>query len=201
MTTRSYSVPVSLLRQYCFCPRIVFFSEIMGVSPASPMWVSQGVDNHLRQSMLEKRRGLAKFGLEKAEKHFHVELKSARLRLHGVADAVLISDSGISILEFKPEAKSVSRGQIIQAVAYGLLAEEQFGIGLHGVYILHGQRGKTKTACDIQTWRAVVLDLTSSLHKDLEAGIMPPSDAASSKCGQCEYINFCADRDLNIECK
>ncbi len=201
MTTESYSVPVSLLRQYRFCPRIVYFCEVMGIKPQAPIWVAQGVAQHERQIMLERRRVLSRFGLEDASRLFNVELKSERLLMHGVADAILLTSETVYVLEFKPNATKISYGHIVQAMAYGFIAEEQFEKKLGGVHILYGPKGKTQSTCDVERWREPVLEEIRNLHVLLVSDTMPSSAAEAGKCCQCEYLNFCNDRDWDIEYK
>lgn len=63
MDTDSFSVPVSLLRQYAFCPRIPFFYLIRNLHPPFRPWVKQGLGFHEKTQMLAKRRNLSRFGL------------------------------------------------------------------------------------------------------------------------------------------
>lgn len=63
MDTDSFSVPVSLLRQYAFCPRIPFFYLIRNLHPPFRSWVKQGLGFHEKTQMLAKRRNLSRFGL------------------------------------------------------------------------------------------------------------------------------------------
>ena len=57
------SLPVSYIRQFCFCPRIPFLSVFLEIKPPSPLWVQDGVDFHEKAAMLQKRRKLSKFNL------------------------------------------------------------------------------------------------------------------------------------------
>lgn len=57
------SLPVSYIRQFCFCPRIPFLSVFLEIKPPPPLWVKDGVDFHEKAAMLQKRRKLSKFNL------------------------------------------------------------------------------------------------------------------------------------------
>lgn len=52
-----------MLRQHCFCPRIPFFQLMRGIQPVGPMWLQQGLNHHVREEMLAKRRKLSRFGI------------------------------------------------------------------------------------------------------------------------------------------
>lgn len=47
-----FNLPVSMLRQHCFCPRIPFFQLMRGIQPVGPMWLQQGLNHHVREEML-----------------------------------------------------------------------------------------------------------------------------------------------------
>lgn len=199
--TESYSIPVSMLRQWAYCPRIVIFMEVMRIKTPSPMHVSQGVTLHNRYAMLEKRRGLSRFGLEGFQKEFSISMQSKRYGIHGIVDGILIGETGVHVLEFKPERQIVPYGHLYQTMGYGLLAEEHYGKPLKGLHILHGEKGKTVSVVedDLEKYRTKTISIIDDMIHAISLGAIPPSSAHDSKCAQCEYINFCNDRDIEYE--
>ena len=191
---KPYSLPAHLLRQHAFCPRIPYFIEGLGISPETPLWVQQGQDYHARQERLTHDRTLKRFGLDKAARQFRVRLSSARLGLHGIADAVLETENEVYPVEFKTEFSEAGRGQILQLTAYGLMAEEMKGKRFVAGYLLYGQKGNTRK---VERSNALTGDLNHALEvvrANLAAARMPESSAAAPQCGQCEYFNYCNDR-------
>ena len=83
------SLPINLIRQWCFCPRIVYYQELLNIKAHKPLWVAQGEDSHKKVEHLEKRRSFRKYGLDTAIRHFNVAMKSSKYNLHGIADWVL----------------------------------------------------------------------------------------------------------------
>ena len=63
MDMNQFNLPVSMLRQYCFCPRIPYFYIARNITPVEKEWMSQGIEEHKRQEMLSKRRNLSRFGI------------------------------------------------------------------------------------------------------------------------------------------
>ena len=201
MMTESYSLPVSMLRQWAYCPRIVFFNEVMRVTGCAPPLVAQGVDLHRRYSMLERRRGLSRYGLDEFEKVFTVPMKSVSLGLHGIVDGVLVGVDTVHVIEFKPERRHVPSGHLLQTMGYGLLAEEHFGLPLGGIHILHGERGRTVSVVgeQLEPLRLATHAAIAAARQMVDEAIMPPSSAGDVQCAQCEYLNFCNDRDISYE--
>ena len=123
------SLPVSYIRQFCFCPRIPFLSVFLEIKPPSPLWVQDGVDFHEKAAMLQKRRKLSKFNLSgKGVFKSNIYLKRSVYPIHGIADGIFIMEDGEIIpLEFKAQDNFVaSRGHILQLTGYAILLEEKF---------------------------------------------------------------------------
>ena len=195
MDLSSYSVPISMLRQYCFCPRIPFFNEIRGLNPADRPWMKQGLTYHQKQAMLNKRRKLQRYGVSEGKLEHNVRLKGCALPMHGIADAILVNGNEVCPIEFKLEAVQIRRGQIMQLMAYGILAEEYYGIPFRRGFILYGHRGKTAEVVATNARRKEVENIVEALLAIFGTQLMPESSASASQCGQCEYLNFCADRE------
>lgn len=190
------TIPISLLRQYCFCPRIPYFLEVMQLQLSEKPWMRQGVDHHQRQAMLSRRRSLSRFGIAgDARIRNDVYVRSQKLGCHGIADMLLETDSYLYVVEFKISQLKPVKGHILQVAAYAIAAEEQFQKPVAGVYILYGDKGKTfevQLSAELRQQVAITVSRISSL---LNGSSMPDSAASAEQCGQCEYLNFCADRD------
>lgn len=188
--------PISLLRQCCFCPRISYFQEVMQLQLTDKPWMKQGVDHHLRQTMLSRRRNLSRFGIaEDARVLSDVYVRSKKLGCHGIADMMLETTNSLYLVEFKISELKPVKGHILQVAAYAIAAEEQFHKPVSGVYILYGDRGKTFDVELSAALRRQVETTVTRVNSLLNGASMPDSPASAEQCGQCEYLNFCADRD------
>ncbi len=127
MDMPSSSLPVSLLRQYTFCPRIPWFMETLGLNPPRPPWVRQGIDHHQRERMLQRRRRLSRYGLDEARLVEEPQLRAPELGLHGRPDALLETEDAAYPLEFKLGDSRPANGHLLQIAAYALLAESSLG--------------------------------------------------------------------------
>ena len=191
------SVPVSLLRQYCFCPRIPYFVLVKGIQPVETPWMKQGESYHEKQTLLNKRRSLERYDLEGNIRIEHrVSLRSELLRLHGICDAILLkNDQPMAIVEFKSRRKAkLNMGEVIQMVAYSMICEVEFGQKFPFGYILSGDKGNVKQVFIRPESKHKVFKIRDALIAQCEDCLLPSSSASSLQCGQCEYLNFCADR-------
>ena len=196
MDTSQFNLPVSMLRQYCFCPRIPYFYIARNISPLEKVWMSQGTEEHKRQEMLSKRRNLSRFGISTiGNVSFNVEVYSDNLSLHGICDAILFTESELCVIEFKnSEYEKFSLGTAVQLCAYSMLCEEKYGVEVKQCFVLYGNKGNTRRASIDASIRSKTLEVRDSIIHNLKKADIPPSSAEENKCGQCEFFNFCADR-------
>ncbi|MGX9366967.1 CRISPR-associated protein Cas4 [Desulfoplanes sp. PS50] len=189
----SSSIPANLIRQWCFCPRIVYYIELTDFTVSYPLWVTQGEEFHRQETLLWQRRNLSRFGLQQGDVHLNFPARSEKYGIHGIADMVIETESAIYPVEFKLELAKQKRGGIYQLVAYGLMLEDMFQKKCPCGFL-------TKGRCDVQriemtqTLSSSVLGVTEEIRQMLELGAKPDSPASIKQCSNCEYLNHCNDR-------
>src|SRR5215469_12082167 len=82
---------VNDLKQFEYCPRIVFYNTVMPVERKVTVKMERGKEEEVRLDSLESRRTLRRYQLGTGEKRFHVGLESARLGLIGKLDLLIVS--------------------------------------------------------------------------------------------------------------
>ncbi|QUE32366.1 CRISPR-associated protein Cas4 [Francisella philomiragia] len=186
------SLPINLIRQWCFCPRIVYYQELLNIKTQKPLWVVQGEDFHKKVEHLEKRRSFKRYNLDSATRHFNLSLKSLKYRIHGIVDWVLETDDHVYVVEYKTNPNPNSLGHKLQIAAYALLAQEYFDKPSKIAFL-----ASDKNSYEIE----ITQDLIEKLYRviddiinTLDNGNKPDSSASDHQCIQCEYLNFCNDR-------
>ncbi|CAC9437954.1 hypothetical protein BSPLISOX_3151 [uncultured Gammaproteobacteria bacterium] len=194
MSIMSYSLPISLIRQYCFCPRIPYFQELLKLNPKRPQWVKQGEKLHQQQQKVFKHRTLKRFNLEHAIQTFDEFVTSDSFALHGVVDSFLNDEENIYPIEFKLSGNKPMKGQILQLTAYGLLLQEKYNLPCQIGFILYENKGKTHQINFDKNRIQQVVIIRDKILSDLDNSYMPDSPATPAQCTQCEYLNHCNDR-------
>lgn len=190
-----YSLPISLIRQHCFCPRIPFYVECLGLRVTDRVWQRQGVSHHQRQQMLNKRRLLSRYDLDAGELRHNLLVKHDGLGIHGICDAAIFTPTEIVPLEFKMQSAQPVAAHQLQLLAYGLALGAQYGVTVRRGFILYGERGKTQLVNFSEDLQQRLLRIIAEIKAIQQRAVLPYSSATSAQCGQCEYLNFCADRD------
>ena len=139
-----FSVPVNLIRQWCYCPRVVYYQEMLSMEITRPRWVTQGEEFHQRERERWKRRNLSRFGLENGTTHYQLTIRSEMLGLHGIVDMAIETDTAVYPVEFKLSANNKKRGNILQLVAYAMLLEEHFSKPAMTGFLACGDKNCTK---------------------------------------------------------
>ena len=189
----SFSIPVNLIRQWCYCPRVVYYLELTDFVVKHPAWVKQGSSYHDMEALLWERRNLSRFGLREGIKHYDIAMGNEKLGLHGIADMVIETTNAVYPVEFKLSVGSKKRGDILQLVAYAMLAQAHFQKPCKLSFLV----GKDGSTCCIEIDEDKIHQVSNAVA-DIKAmllkGYKPESDASIAQCGICEYVNFCNDR-------
>jgi CRISPR-associated exonuclease Cas4 len=187
------SIRVNDIKQYFYCPRIVFYQYSMPVDKKPTRKMELGKVEEERIDSLEKRRKLSTYRLADGERRFHVWLTSERLGLTGKLDLLIDSPEGLFPVDFKLTTGNPHRNHIFQLCGYALLVEDcyQREVNKGFVYLIPNDD-------------AVVFDLTKELKSQtlevlkeirsmIEQERMPGPTPVRNRCVDCEYRNFCAD--------
>src|SRR5512145_2812101 len=84
---------VTDLKQWTYCPRVVYYRyNLPDIRPVTTL-MKAGVERHRDESEREERRSLRTYGLTAGERTFDLPFSSERLGLHGRLDlAIAVPD-------------------------------------------------------------------------------------------------------------
>jgi len=191
-----FLIPVSLIKQYHFCPRIVYFTEVLGFKERRTESMERGHEEHERLAELDIRRktlfGHRRIRILKRWTRLHVA--SERLGLVGTIDLVVLTEEGLAVVEYKRSSppKRPPPGHIYQAAAYAMLAEEYFGAPVRRFYIYYDD-GRSSRAFKLTLTRARrdhVLWTAKKIRAIIEDEELPrPVD--KRRCSGCGYYRLC----------
>ncbi len=191
-------IPVTIVKEYIYCPRQAYFKTHLHYEPptasmryAKDYWKGVNIREVLKANGIE------------GEVMVEVPLRSGKLGLVGKADAVLINNGELYIIEAKI---NVSRHSLFtkqthilaQSLAYGLMAEEAFKRSLsHLIFINeNGSVIKVKVTPWMRTW---VLRIIREVKKILENPEPPSPTVNKSRCSACHYAKYCQWRVHKVE--
>lgn len=184
---------VNDLKQYEYCPRIVFYNTVMPVERKTTVKMERGKDEEFRLDALEKRRTLKRYDLAGGVRRFHVWLESKRLGLSGKLDLLIISSQGHFPVDFKYSRGRPHRNHLFQLAGYALLVEEAYQTHVETgfVYLLPIQEVVAVSLSEGLKQEA--MSRLTAMRTMIEEQLLPPATAVRSRCEDCEFRNYCGD--------
>ena len=121
------NIRVSDIKQYFYCPRVVYHTYYTPVSRPTTHPMQIGAVQHEVLSVLERRRTLSRYGLDAGSRQFHIALHAESLGLSGVLDLLIETEDGAFPVEFKSTTQRLNLNAKYQLTAYALMVEECLG--------------------------------------------------------------------------
>ncbi|NLX91670.1 MAG: CRISPR-associated protein Cas4 [Firmicutes bacterium] len=188
------SLRVSDLKQYIYCPRILYFYYVLPVHRRVTRKMEYGKMEHIEIQKLEKRRGLKPYGILEGKRSFQISLSSTHLGIHGVLDMMITSaDSNIYPVDFKHSLRQKDLHQKYQLAAYAMLLEEAYQrpVRFGFLYLIPS---KTIVPVEITgSMREHVKKVISAIQNVVMGERMPAYVRSKQRCTDCEFRNYCAD--------
>ena len=181
------------LRQFHYCPRVVFFARCTPVRRRETVLMTHGREKHESELLRERRRALSRYDLTEGERRYDVRLSSAALGLNGELDLLIVNGAEAYPVEFKNSRRPPDPGHRLQLCAYALLVEAELGLSCpHGYWhssvthethvVAFDRRLRNRTATAIEAVRTLIREERC-----------PEPTHRVEKCLECELRNFCGD--------
>jgi CRISPR-associated exonuclease Cas4 len=183
---------VNDLKQYDYCPRVVYYQYVMPAERKSTFKMEHGKAAEARLDALEQRRTVRRYRLSDGRRHFHVWLTCEKLGLSGKLDLLIESSSGWYPVDFKETTGAVRTNHRLQLCGYALLVEERYGcsIGEGFIYLIPSNRVEPVVLTD--QLKAETLVALNHMRAMIMAQRMPEA-TVRARCMDCEYRNYCGD--------
>lgn len=184
---------VNDLKQFVYCPRIVYYTWVMPVRPPATFLMERGHKLEEEFERLEPRRVLGRYGFQQAVRHFALPLKDAELGLTGVADLALVGRESAAVVEFKATAGPLAENHRVQVCAYSLLLEKHCALPCPLAFVILKDRAEMAAMELDEALRQQTLETARRARQVVVEQMMPSPTAVRARCTQCEYRNFCGD--------
>ncbi|MFH8038858.1 MAG: CRISPR-associated protein Cas4 [Candidatus Aenigmatarchaeota archaeon] len=186
-------IPVTWIKQYYFCPRIIYYLGVLGYSERLTESMIEGKEFHLSEEKKAKRRkSVAGERKEQAKSVLsRLLITSEKLGLYGIVDEVYEINNGLVIVEnkFMKSPKKPYPSHIYQAVAYAMLAEEKIGKIVRKIIIKYVKDDKTFEIPLTEDLKKHVQWTVSRIRSIIEKEKLPRGNY--KKCKNCGFIKIC----------
>jgi CRISPR-associated exonuclease Cas4 len=186
-------LPVTELRQWQYCRRIVYYHQLMPGTGQSTYKMREGERAQETIENLEMRRTLREYGLEGAERQFGVWLSDERIGLSGKIDLLLKSDTSAAVVDFKLTSGEVGENHRMQLAGYAALVESVLGLPVEQTFLFRIPDNKVFAVPIGRDLKERVADAVRSMQRLRETEELPAPTVVRARCTECEYANYCGD--------
>src|SRR5947207_2273253 len=176
---------VNDLKQFEYCPRIVFYNTVMPLDRKVTFKMQRGTEAEFHLDALEKRRSLRRYKLGDGERRFHVWLHSERLGLSGKMDLLIVTSQGYFPVDFKYTRGRPHRNHISQLAGYAVLVEEQYQTAVETGFIYLAPQGELVAIKITKELKEEVAERLSRIREMIREEILPPPTPVRARCAEC----------------
>lgn len=181
------------LRQWHYCPRVVFFERCTPVRRRETVLMTHGREKHLSELRRERRRTLSRYELTEGERRYDLRLTNAALGLTGELDLLIVNGAQAFPVEFKHTRRPPDPGHKLQLCAYALLVEAELGLTCPQGYWHSSRTRQTYTVPFDTRLRGRTSKAIELVRGFILTERCPSPPARLTKCLECELRNFCGD--------
>ncbi|MCP4221424.1 MAG: CRISPR-associated protein Cas4 [bacterium] len=189
-----FLISASLMMEYWYCPRFVYFMEVLGVAQNEDKRLKVRIGREVHQKKALQPEYLRKtLGVVKQEKNLY--LSSRKYGICGILDELLFfQDGSLSLLDYKfAYNKHKFKTRFLQGVFYALLVEENYGVPVSVCYVVYTRENNKLVDYTIaEKDKRKVLESISKVRRIIADGYFPAAtSSAGRKCDDCTYRNLC----------
>ncbi len=195
----TWLLEVTDLKQYTYCPRIVFYRYCLPRVRPITYSMEEGIRCHEEEENREERRSLRNYGLTSGERAFHLALQSSQLGLTGRVDLTIATPSRTApnaeaiVVEYKLSEQKAGSHFVLQLAAYALLVEEAWQLPVKRGFLYSIPLRKAEPVGITPHLRKKVVQTVAQIRQIVESEILPPPPTSLRRCVTCEFRRFCND--------
>ena len=186
-------LPVTELRQWAYCPRVVYYHQIMPGVGQSTFKMQEGLRAQELIESLEIRRTLREYGLEGAERQFGVWLQDESVGLTGKLDLLLRTEDYGTVVDFKLTSGEVGENHRLQLAGYAALVEAVYKIPVELSFLFRIPDNTVFAVPIVKELKEAAGRAVREMQRMRETQELPEPTSVRAKCVECEYANYCGD--------
>ncbi len=193
MIDQDNAITVTDLKQYAYCPRIIFYERCLPHVRPRTYKMDAGKEIHDEEAERSARRIIQRYDITEGERRFNVQLFSESLGLRGILDELVTTPEGIAIPVDYKLANSISSNHKIQLTAYALLIEHCEHLQVEKGFIYLITTRKLIPVPITNKLRETTLKMIEDVQSIIRTEYMPSATLKQNQCTACEFRRFCND--------
>ena len=191
--TGGIDLRVSDLKQFHYCPRVVYYQYVLPVEKKPTYKMEKGKIAQEAIERLEARRKLVRYGFSSGTRRFNPWIVSRKWRLSGKLDLLIETDSELFPVDFKFTRGKPFKNHIYQLGGYAILLEDQYCKEVKkGFVYLIPEEDAVEFEID-QDLKDECIHTLEEIRGMILKERFPEQPDERGKCADCEYQNYCRD--------
>jgi CRISPR-associated exonuclease Cas4 len=186
-------IPVTDLKQWAYCPRVVYYHRVMPAPPRPTYKMKEGLAAQDLIENLETRRTLREYDLDSARRRFGLWLENKDLELAGKIDLLLEAKDEIAVVDFKLTSGEPGQNHRLQLAGYSLLAEAALGVPARRAFLYRIPDNRIFPEQVTEQLRRAVMTAVADIRRTGDTQFCPEPTEIRGRCVECEFANYCAD--------
>lgn len=194
-TDTSLSITASVLLEYLFCPRFIYFMNCLCIDQNEDKRYKVQKGREIHEGKLRRNIDYLRTRIGCVAKETDVFMASREHHIHGIVDEVLmLADGTMAPLDYKYAEyhDGVFKTQRYQSVFYGLLIQENYGKEVNRGYVCYIRSKNLLKEVAIGVRELEVLQKMIAEIVDItQKGFYPRGTRSRNSCIDCCYRNIC----------
>lgn len=186
-------IPVVELRQWTYCPRVVYYHLMMSGVARSTYKMEEGLRAQDLIEGLEMRRTLREYGLSEAERQFGVWLTNEKVGLTGKVDLLLKRNETAAAVDFKLTSGEVEENHRMQLGGYAVLIESALDLRIPVTFLYRIPDNRVFSVVVDEALKERVRRTLETIRELRTSEELPEPTTVRARCVECEYANYCSD--------
>lgn len=186
-------IPVTELKQWVYCERVVYYHRVMPGIGQQTFKMKEALAAQDLIETLEMRRGLQAYGFEGARRRFGVWLSDEGLGLSAKTDLILEREDRVAVVDFKLTGGEPGENHRMQLAGYAMLAEAAYKLPSPVAFLYRIPDNRVFAIEVGDALRQAVVAAVERIRKMEIEQWFPPPTPVRKRCAECEYVNYCAD--------
>lgn len=195
MEENSISITVSKVIEYLYCPRTIFFLDVLGIPKNEMEDFKVKTGKEIHEKRLEQNKGYLRKNIKVIKKEMDISLNSKKNFFHGKLDELLFLEDGTIVpldYKFSEYTGKVYDTYKYQLAMYSMMIEENYNVESRKGYIVFTRSNNKLKEIeyneeDFSKVRFFVNEILEIINK----GVYPLDVENKNKCKDCCYRKVC----------
>lgn len=193
MPEETIHITVGDLKQWAYCPRVVYYHKLMAGCGVPTRKMKAGAESQEWLEPMEVRRTLSRYGFGEGRRRTTVNLADSSLGLAGKVDWLIEDGIRAAVVECKLTAGDPAPNHTVQLAGYALLIERVCGWQVPVCFVYRVPDARVFAIPIGEPEREAVHAAMDGIRDMLAAQAIPGPTEVRARCRDCEYANFCGD--------